>query len=192
MKGIVFVELLEMAESLLGEDVVDDILSSSELTSGGAYTSVGIYPCSDLMTLVQAFSAVSQVPAADLQRKFGHWMLQRFAQGYPEFFLGKPDALTMLESIEGEVHVEVRKLYPEVELPRFDSLRLPGGPGQGDGLQLTYQSPRPLGDFCHGLVEACVDHFGHPATVSKENIVQSGAVASRFTIRLAGEGRAVA
>jgi len=68
--------------------------------------------------LVAAFSARSGAPVPELQRLFGHWMLKRFAAAYPAFFAAKTDALQMLEAIEGEVHVEVLKLYPDAELPR--------------------------------------------------------------------------
>ena len=112
MKGVVFVELLSMAESVAGEDAVDDIIDSLDLESGGAYTSVGIYPCSELMTIVQAFSDALDAPVSELQRQFGSWMFRKFVDGYPAFFVGKTDAFMMLESIENEVHVEVRRVIP--------------------------------------------------------------------------------
>ncbi|MFV0303780.1 MAG: heme NO-binding domain-containing protein [Paracoccus sp. (in: a-proteobacteria)] len=182
MKGIVFSELIAMAEELLGEEAVDDVLTGSDLASGGAYTSVGNYPCGELMTLVAAFSARGAIPAADLQRRFGRWMQGRFHAGYPLFFADKPDALAMLEAIEGEVHAEVRKLYPDAELPRFDSRRLPGE----EGLELVYHSPRPLGDFCHGLIEACIAHFGRPARIDRRDLPAPEGMSIRFTIRMAG------
>jgi hypothetical protein len=179
VKGMVFVELLEMAESLLGEEAVDDILAKADLPSGGAYTSVGNYSCSELMTLVNAFSAHSGAGVTDLQRAFGHWMHNRFVKAYPGFFRDKEDALSMFEAIEGEVHVEVRKLYPDVELPTFDTER----PAPGE-LKMTYSSPRPLADFCHGLVEACIDHYGAPATIDRHDVAVPGMTRSEFTVRL--------
>ena len=89
MKGVVFVELLSMAETLLGEDTVDDILENSNLASGGAYSSVGNYPCSELMTLVGAFSQSSGQPAAVLQAAFGNWIFGKFSESYTTFFEGK-------------------------------------------------------------------------------------------------------
>jgi hypothetical protein len=108
MKGLVFVELLKMAETVIGEQGVDDVLDSLDLKTGGAYTSVGNYPCDELMTLVRAFSSYTGTPQADLQLLFGRWMHAQFVTHYPNFFDGKPDALTMLSAIEDEVHVEVR------------------------------------------------------------------------------------
>lgn len=164
MKGIVFVELLKMAEDLLGEDRVDAVIAQADLPSGGVYTTVGNYPCAELTALVQGFSATSGVAPGELQRVFGHWMMGVFAQHYPDFFAANPDALSMLESIESEIHVEVHKLYPDSELPRFDARRT-----APDRLELDYASPRPLAPFCHGLIEGCLAHYGTTAEITAQD-----------------------
>lgn len=161
MKGIVFVELLKMAEDLLGEDKVDEVISQTQLPSGGVYTSVGNYPCAELTALVQGFSTTSGVAEGELQRVFGHWMMKVFAVHYPDFFQSTPDALSMLSTIESEIHVEVRKLYPDSELPRFDARRT-----APDRLELDYSSPRPLAPFCHGLIEGCLAHYDTTAEIT--------------------------
>lgn len=176
MKGIVFTELLSMAESTLGEDAMDEILDRLTLPNGGAYTAVGFYPCSELQSIVGAISDHTGHSSATLQHAFGGWMLGRFAELYPQFFLGKTCALEMLESIEGEVHVEVAKLYPDAELPRFTTDR-----PEPDHLRMRYQSARPLASFCHGLVEATVAHFGQRARIAVEEPALDHAI---FDIRL--------
>lgn len=180
MKGVVFVELLAMAESVAGEDLVDDVLETAPLQNGGAFTAVGNYPCSELMTLVQAFSDRLDAPVDDLQVLFGKWMFNKFVDGYPAFFEGKHDAFTMLESIENEVHVEVRKLYPEVELPTFATERL-----DGQTLQMVYSSERPLVAFCHGMIQACIEHFQTPADITRDEHNHDGQFACNFRIQMA-------
>lgn len=179
MKGIVFVELLAMAEETFGEDVVDRVVEAAALPSGGAFTTVGNYPCEELMTLIHGFSAHSGIPGAELQRLFGHWMMQTFDRHYPQFFTGRTGSLDMLEAIEGDIHVEVRKLYPEADLPSFHAVR----PGPG-ALDLTYTSPRPLADFCQGLVEASVKQFGETADIQRHDRNADGLTVSDFKIRL--------
>jgi hypothetical protein len=49
MKGMVFTEFLEMVEAKFSADMVDDIISDSDLPNGGAYTSVGTYDHSELV-----------------------------------------------------------------------------------------------------------------------------------------------
>ena len=160
MKGIVFVELIRMAESVMGETAVDDMLEKAELENDGAFTAVGNYPCRELLAIVDAVGAELGAPTDALHKQFGHWMFGRFADGYPVFFEGKTDGFDMLESIENEVHVEVRKLYPEVELPTFATERLADGQ-----FKMVYSSERPLHHFCHGLIEACLQHFKHEAVI---------------------------
>ena len=181
MKGIVFVELLKMAEDLLGEDRVDAAIAEAGLPSGGAYTTVGNYPCAELTALVQRFSASSGVDPAELQRVFGHWMMKVFAIHYPDFFRANPDALSMLQSIESEIHVEVQKLYPESELPRFDARRT-----APDRLELDYSSPRPLAPFCHGLIEGCLAHYGTKADIQAQDRSDADLTRRDFIIQVSG------
>lgn len=176
MKGVVFVELLKMAEDAFGEDTVDDVLEQAGID--GAYTAVGNYPCSELVSIVSAFSAHSGISGDVLQRKFGHWMMKFFNENYPGFFENKPGPFEMLEAVDGEIHVEVRKLYPDAELPRFVTERK-----SADELEMVYSSPRPLVDFCHGLIESCVDHFDRSAEIGIAP-VESQQNSTAFRIRL--------
>lgn len=162
MKGVVFVELVKMAESAFGEDTVDEVLDKADLDNGGAFTAVGNYPCSELVKIVVAFSEHSGLSPETLQLKFGHWMMAFFIEHYPEFFKEKDSAFALLESVDQEIHVEVRKLYPDAELPRFDTERL-----ADDKLAMIYSSPRPLEAFCQGLIEACLIHFDEKGDISR-------------------------
>ncbi len=177
MKGIVFVELLSMAESVAGEGAVDEVLDSLSLESDGAYSSVGKYPCAELFQIVDAFSARLGQSQSDLKRAFGKWMHGRFLALYPEFFQDKSTAFDMLEGIENEVHVEVLKLYPDAELPSFETQR------EGNArLTMIYRSERPLGCFCMGLIEACLEHFGEKATIKVDDHSTQGGSHISFLI----------
>ncbi|MFZ7090264.1 heme NO-binding domain-containing protein [Primorskyibacter sp. 2E233] len=176
---MVFTELLEMAEATLGEDAVDEILDELDLENDGAYSAVGSYPCRDLFKIVGAISAKTGISGDELQRQLGHWMLKRFATGYPDFFRGKATALEMLDAIEDQVHVEVRKLYPDAELPSFAT------EWRSDReLLMRYQSSRPMVAFCHGLIEACLDHFGRSGEVRQSRQLEGEGHAATFLIRL--------
>lgn len=179
MKGMVFTELLSMAEDAIGEEAVDDILDTLELDSDGAYSAVGNYPCAELLRIVDAISTHTTIPVPALERKFGQWMHGRFVQTYPDFFRDKPNVLVMLDAIENEVHVEVRKLYPDAELPTFDTTWL-----DEQTLRMTYSSDRPLVPFCHGMIEACIAHFGAPAEVTVSG--DGEGKTAEFVVRLTG------
>jgi len=160
VKGLVFIELLKMVDGAFGETTVDRILNVTPLKSGGAYTAVGYYDCSELILLVDAFSKESGIARPELERKFGHWVMGSFAVGYPDLFSKYDTAFGMLEAIEGDIHIEVRKLYPDAELPSFSTLRL-----SATELEMTYKSERPLANFCYGLIEACFKKYSETASV---------------------------
>lgn len=181
MKGMVFVELFRMAETVMSEDDLDNIIDHIDLSTDGAYTSVGNYPCSELIKLVVAIGDQLNIPVTALQSKFGHWMFSRFVDGYPEFFEGKQNAFEMLEAIENEVHVEVLKLYPDAELPTFSTQRF----SDGAGLKMTYSSDRPLNHFCLGLIEGCVEHFDRPAEIKMRDCSEDGRCRAEFMIEWA-------
>jgi hypothetical protein len=96
MKGLVFIELLKMADGALGEATVDRVLGQTPLKSGGAYTAVGYYDCSELILLVDAFSKEIGIERPVLERKFGHWVMDSSATGYPELFAKHDTAFAML------------------------------------------------------------------------------------------------
>ena len=80
----------------------------------------------------------------------------------PAFFSGVDSAFTFLASIDGHIHVEVRKLYPDAELPRFECRML--GPSQ---MEMIYTSSRPFADLAEGLIVGCAKHFGQPMTIER-------------------------
>lgn len=165
MKGVVFTELLEMVESRFGMDVVDAVLDDAELPSGGSYTAVGTYDHQEVFLIVETLSRRLGVPVPDLLQAYGEHLFGRFAVMYPHFFRGVVGTFDFLSTIECHIHVEVRKLYPDAELPHFQAER------DGDrALVLVYSSARPLGDFARGLIYGCIAHYREPIEVSWEDL----------------------
>ena len=163
MKGVVFTEFLEMVEQRFSPDMVDDVIDDARLPHGGVYTAVGTYPHGEIVAMVVALSQRAGLPVPDLIRAFGEHLFGRFVQAYPAFFTGVKDAFGFLSGIEDIIHAEVRKLYPDAELPRFiveyhDS----------DRLVLLYQSPRHFEDLAEGLMHGCVTHFKEPIRITRD------------------------
>ncbi len=165
MKGIVFTEFLDMVETTISADAVDDVIEAARIPSGGAYTAVGTYDHKEMVSLVGALSEYSGQPMPDLLHQFGRHLFGRFVALYPVFFEGVEDALEFLARVEGVIHEEVLKLYPDAELPRFEARWT--GPG---ALTLVYRSPRHMGDLAHGLIEGCVAHFGDPVSIRRQRL----------------------
>lgn len=179
MKGVVFTEFLDFVGERYGADTVDDIIDASELPSGGAYTSVGTYSHGEMVELCTALAAHTGEPAAALVRDFGAHLSTSFARDHHGFFERSSNFFDFLESIEGHIHVEVRKLYPDAELPSFTTEQRT--PSQ---LVMQYRSPRRMGDLAEGLIVGTARRFGVEARVQTTPVNGSDGQAVRFVIDL--------
>lgn len=171
MKGIVFTEFLDLVEDKFGYETVDNIIKNSHLVSNGAYTSVGTYPHSEMFRLVGNLSKETGIEVGALLRLYGKHLFSILVKAYQShfhrFFNGS--CFEFLEALENHIHVEVLKLYPDAELPRFDTQRI-----DDKTLEMIYTSERKMSDFAIGLLESCFEYFDEKATVEKENLNEDG------------------
>jgi len=179
MKGLVFTEFLEMVEQQHGFEFTEELIDQADLPSGGAYTSVGTYDHSEMISLLRGLSEKTDLSIPALLRAYGHYLFKTFERSYPHFIENAHSAFDFLESIDQHIHVEVKKLYPDAELPAFSSKRL-----SPDSLELIYRSERKMGAFAQGLIEQSLVFFREEAQVSMENIQADGSEV-RFTIEKA-------
>ena len=162
MKGVVFTELVEMVESVFSADIADQMIENSDLPSGGVYTAVGTYDHAEIVSLVVTLSELTGLSTDALQQAYGRHLFGRFVVLYPDLVNRFDDGLDLLEDVERVVHAEVLKLYPDAQLPRFQSTR----PGR-DALELVYRSPRQMATLAHGLIEGCLAHFEQDASIER-------------------------
>ena len=160
MKGVVFVHFLEMVENRFGYDMADEIIEASTLATRGAYTAVGTYDHTELLQLVTCLSRKTRVPVHQLMEAFGKKMFAVLSSGYPEFIKDMDNLFSLLQKVEDIIHVEVKKLYPDAELPSFRHRLI-----DENTLELIYASPRPFADFAKGLILGCVEHFREDAQI---------------------------
>lgn len=178
MKGVVFTEFLEMVESKIGADTADQLLDDCELASGGAYTALGTYDHQEMVTLVVRLSELTNTPVPDLLKTFGNHLLGRFVAQYPSFFTEAGSAYDLLERVEGYIHVEVRKLYPDAELPSFQCQR------DGNGrMVLTYSSARPFADLAEGLIRGCIAHYQENVELVRHDLPGVSGTSARFELQ---------
>lgn len=169
MKGVVFTSFLEMVEGSHGLDMVDDIIDACDLPSGGSYTAVGTYDHTEIVALVVALHEKTGVSVADLLGTFGEHLFSILIQSYPQFGAHLTSSLDMFESIENYIHVEVRKLYPDAELPTFQCDRI-----APDKLKMIYQSSRHFEDLCEGLIRGALKHFAETAEITRTTLGEEG------------------
>lgn len=180
MKGMVFTEFMDMVEATWSLDMVDTLIARSNVASGGAYTAIGNYPHEEILALVAALSDETGIAAPDLVRAFGKHLFSRYAVAYPRYFSGVETSFQFLAGIENVIHADVRKLYPDAELPTFEVAK-----GR-DSLTLTYFSEHPFADLAHGLIEGCVAHFGEAIDIRREAVVGLPGAQARFILTRKG------
>ena len=177
MKGVVFVEFLDMLESQHGWQQLEELLESANLASGGAYTAVGRYDWRELAQLVELHANRQCISPADILHGFGRHMFGALVERFPELVARFDGVYDLLSHVEDCIHPTVHKLYPDSELPKFATW-------VDDGeLIMEYQSTRPLADFAHGLIDGCFDYYRSVGNVTKEPLA-SGA---RFRVTLKQE-----
>lgn len=184
MRGIIFTQFLDMVEQKYNYELVDTLLLTSNLPSGGNYTSAGTYPSSEMTHLVTNLSECTHVPAADLLREYGRFLFRTFVTNYHHFILAAPDAFSFLSTVDDYIHVEVKKLYPDAELPHFLTTRV-----DEDTLQMVYHSSRRLSDLALGLIEGTLDHYQEKASIDQQMLSEDG---SKVIFTIVKQGSQVA
>jgi Haem-NO-binding len=117
----------------------------------------------DLETWARRLAGSRGLPPGELLRSFGTHLFGRLADLAPVFVAGSDSALAFLADLERTVHDEVRKLHPELALPRLRCVRR-----SLDEIELVYESGRDLADLAEGLIAGCGQFFGEPLDVKRE------------------------
>lgn len=169
MKGIVFTEFLELVEDKFGLEMVDNIISESNLESEGIYTAIGTYNFSEMLQLLQNLSNNTNITINDLLLVYGEHFFSVIETSYPGLLATYKDPIEILSSIENHIHVEVRKIYPEAELPTFivESKT-------ENSLVMIYKSSRAMHHFGLGLMNKTFEHFNSTAKIVLEKIKTDG------------------
>lgn len=169
MKGIVFTEFLDLVEDKFGIEMVDDIISNSTLASEGVYTSIGTYSFSEMLQLITNLSNKSGISIDDLLLIYGEHFFSVIERSYPGLLATYKDPIDMLSSIENHIHVEVRKIYPDAELPTFIVQEK-----KENSLIMVYKSNRAMHHFGLGLMNKTFQHFKSTAKIILEKIKEDG------------------
>ena len=169
MKGIVFTEFLDLVEDKFGLEMVDKIINASNLESNGIYTSIGTYRFSEMLQLLQHLSENTSISIDDLLLVYAEHFFSVLEKSYPELLATYNDPIDMLSSIENHIHIEVRKIYPDAELPTFQVLDK-----TKTSLVMIYKSSRAMHHFGLGLMNKTFEHFNSTASIVLEKLKKDG------------------
>lgn len=167
MKGIIFALLAETVINEHGPETWDALLESTGLD--GAWTTVGSYPDEELLALVDAGASALSVEPNDLVRWFGRASMPLLADRYPQFFEPHTSVSTFLLALNEIIHPEVRKLYPDAVVPKFEYLE------QTPSLVvMAYSSPRRLCSLAEGFIEGAAALFGESTSTEQTECMLRG------------------
>lgn len=181
MKGVVFTELVEMVEEKFSPQIADRIIESSSLPSRGIYTAVGTYEHAEMLQLVARLSDETGIEIPDLLKAFGHHLFGRFAAIYATLFEDPVSVFSFLPRVDNHIHVDVRKLYEDAELPRIECEETENGQ-----LHVVYRSQRHFADLAEGLIHGCIDHFGEALHLEREDLSPDEGSHVRFELSRTG------
>ena len=171
MKGIVFTEFLDLVEEKFGIEMVDKIISQSTLESEGIYTSIGTYSFSEMLQLLKHLSENTNISIDNLLLVYAEHFFSVIENSYPGLLATYKDPIEMISSIEDHIHIEVRKIYPDAELPTLIVEEK-----TEDSLVLIYKSSRAMHHFGLGLMNKTFAHFNSTANIVLEKIKEDGTV----------------
>tara|TARA_B100000809_G_scaffold67935_1_gene65088 strand:- start:6283 stop:6822 length:540 start_codon:yes stop_codon:yes gene_type:complete len=169
MRGIVFREFLELVEEKFGLEMADNIITSSELNSNGVCTSLGTYSFSEMLQLLTHLSTNTGLSIGNLLLVYADHFFGVIKKSYPNILSIYKDPIEMISSIEKLIHIKVRKIDPESELPIFEVIEK-----TDNSLTMKYNSSRSMHFFGLGLMNKTFEHFNATATIEIEKIKADG------------------
>lgn len=177
MKGVVFTQFLEMVEDKFGFDLTDEMIENSGVS--GVYTQAGNYPPSDLFGMVKSLSELTKISVEDLVFTYGEYLFSVLIKIYPEPIKVYDNSFDFIENVENVVHPQVKKLYPDSDLPTFELVSR-----EDNEMKIIYKSTKPLMDFAKGLMIGCSHYYKEDIEVSyDEPKHENGIFQALFTIK---------
>jgi len=172
MKGFIFTNFLDFVEKSNGLDMVDQMLGESDLASEGVYSAFNSYEFEELATLLTYVSNKTDIAPQVLLEAFGRFVFP-YLIGKHSYIVEKySNALDLLAGIESHIHIEVKKLYEDAELPTFSVAEK-----TQNSLTLIYSSSRGLTYFAIGLMRETLDFFKVKGEITmKENYNNNGSI----------------
>ena len=177
MKGVIFRSFLDQVGQTYGENITEQLILNCDLPSGGAYTSVGTYDTTELLSLISGLAELTGVESSSIVKGFGEALFPILVKKYPSVVQHANNAFELISTVDNYIHIEVLKLYPDAGLPTFTpELKNPGC------MWLKYESERGLPELAEGLLQGCFDHFGEEAEIDWQDL--SGGASTHVLFKL--------
>ncbi|GGF61526.1 heme NO-binding domain-containing protein [Alteromonas lipolytica] len=154
MLGVVFTSLVEMLEEHVSPEFADEVLEEANLENDGAFTAVGYYPFSELEKIMVVLINKTGRSANELLYDYGKYLFSVLSGGHAEMMINRQSVLEILDCLDDDIHVQVRKLYPDADLPSFKVLAR-----TDNSISLEYYSVHDLYALAEGLIDGAAGYF---------------------------------
>ena len=154
MKGFIFTEFIRFVEESHDLTMVDEMIEKSNLPSQGIYSAFNSYPFDELASMLTFVCNKTNANAEDLLEAFGKFVFPYLIGKHSYITKEYNNALDLIQGIESHIHIEVKKLYEDAELPEFHVVER-----QNNKLIMIYNSKRGLTYFAIGLMKETFNHF---------------------------------
>lgn len=175
MKGVLFNVVEDVVTEALSADAWDDVVDAAGVS--GSYTSLGTYPDEELVAIVAAVSQTAGLTIDETLRLAGRLGFKHLARRNTQLLAGLDDWQGVVASLDDIIHPEVRKIYPDADVPGFDATPI------DDGYSVTYRSERGLCSLAEGLLLGAAEWFGHTVTVEQVSCRHRGDADCTMTVR---------
>lgn len=157
MKGIIFNILESFIAHEFDEDVYNEAISSLSLLTKDPFVAPGTYANEDFLSIAQWSAAKVNLTLDEFMLRMGRYSFSQLAERHPDFVTPHQHPKPFLKTVDGMIHVEVRKLYSDTELPAFTYTDL-----ADNQLIITYFSEKKLYSFMEGLIDGVANFFEIP------------------------------
>lgn len=182
MQGSVFTSFSDMVIESLGMIAWTEILNKVNPESGGSYTSNARYDDQELLDLVGAYCDKTNTPPADAVRAFGEFLFGSLYQSAPETVKNINNLIEFLLIVDSVIHVEVKRLYPDVYLPEFNYEQT----SNPNKLVMIYTSKRKLCHLSEGLILGAAKQFGSQISIEHTQCMHDGHENCRLELTVNG------
>ena len=177
MKGVIFCYLKELISEKFGEKVWYKIVDLCPLKKKPVYIKPESYPDSDFLQIVEKASEENKESPTQFIQNLGKKLFPKMARDYPIFVSNFDHPKPFLLTVENIIHVEVKKLYPDAELPKFTYT------DSGlDSLIIDYSSPKKLCSLMEGLIIGCSEFYGYDVEINHSPCIHDGSDYCRFSL----------
>jgi hypothetical protein len=163
MKGVVFTEFIEFTEEEYGFDTADEIVVD-ENGEDRIFTQGGNYEFEELVALVVSLHKISGDEVNLILFKFGKYLFGRLAKMASFLLKDAESSLELIEKVDTYIHIEVNKLYPDADLPKFRVISK-----DTNYLEMEYESEKRLEEFGKGLMVGCANYFNETLEINYES-----------------------